>query len=109
MTWFQQFFSDRYRPYMSADIGIIIFGLSSFWLFKLKLNIQNKDFFLIPISIFWLIFNLLLIANFPLIHPKYQPERNVDVMKQRLDMVENYMDYTDEDRKNAKGGVLLDK
>lgn len=109
MTWFQQFFSNRYRPYMSADISIIVFCLSSFWLFKLKPNIQNTKFILIPISILWLTVNLLLIANFPLIHPKYHPERNSDVMTQRLDMVENYENYTDEDRRNAKGGVLLSK
>ena len=109
MTWFQQFFSNRYRPYMSADISIIIFGLSSFWLFKLKFNTLNTKFILIPISILWLIANLLIMANFPLIHPKYHPERNSDVMTQRLDMVENYEDYTEDDRKNAKGGVLLNK
>ena len=92
-TWFQEFFSNRYRAYMTADLSIILFGYSTYVIYILTKNINFKKNILIILSIFWFFLNILIISNFPYIHPKDHVERDSEVSKNRLYMIENYELY----------------
>ena len=108
MTWFQEFAADRYKNYMVADLSLIVVGFSIYYLKELLTNYSKKNLVLTS-SIVWLSFNLFSLVNLPWVHPKEQISRNIEVTNQRLDMVENYKNYSDKDRQNAKGGKLIIK
>lgn len=92
-TWFQEFFSNRYRAYMTADLSIILFGFSSYAIYTFSKNIHLKNNLLIFISILWFFLNILIIINFPYVHPNSHLERDTEVSKNRLYMIENYELY----------------
>lgn len=92
-TWFQEFFSNRYRAYMTADLSIILFGYSTYVIYILTKNIKFNKNILIILSILWFFLNILIISNIPYIHPNDHVERDTEVSKNRLYMIENYELY----------------
>lgn len=91
--------------YMVSDIYILVIF---YFLRSLKQNsflYKNKN---LLITIFCII-GLFTITNFPLRNPYNFEFRNSDVLNQRKDMIENFDEYSDKDRKNARNGVLINK
>ena len=106
-TWFQEFFSNRYREYMTADLSIILFGFSSYTIYTITKNFSFKRNILIIFSVIWFFLNILIILKLPYVHPKNHEERNSDVSKNRLFMIENHELYDEELIKlNSDGKVI---
>ena len=108
MTWFQEFVANRYNYYMVGDLSIFFYGASSYIIFTIIKNNKFQNTIISALSITWVLFSIFSLTNFPWIHPKNQIERNVNVLNQRVDMIENYENYSDEQRLNAKDGKLIE-
>ena len=89
--------------YMVSDISI--------WVVYFTLNsIKNNSYFYNRINIIAIIYSIICIfsiINFPLKNPKNFDFRNTKVLNQRKDMIENFENYTDDDRKKARNGNLI--
>ena len=92
-TWFQEFFSNRYRAYMTADLSIILFGFSTYTIYVFTKNITFKKNILIALSLVWFFLNIFIISNFPLVHPKNHEVRNTEISNNRIYMIENHELY----------------
>ena len=109
-TWFQEFFSNRYRAYMTADLSILIFGFSTYAIYEFTKNVSFKIKILMTLSIIWILLNLLILANFPWIHPNNHEERDREVSENRIFMIENHHLYNRNDIKlNSKQNIFEPK
>lgn len=110
-TWAQVFAANRYFDYMIADFAFIVFGLAAFSFLRFLSIFKDNYSKLILISVIslWLLVNVFHFINFPYIHPYDQKARDTKVMNQRMDMVENPDEYSEEDKAKAKGGNLINK
>ena len=106
-TWFQGFFANRDRAYMTSDLSIFIFGLSALFFAKYSQNLKIKKSFLFLGSFIWLLYNLLVLINLPYVHPYKHLSRDENVSQQRLHMIENYELYDNEKIKKNTGGKII--
>ena len=89
--------------YLISDLTIFVVVLSFIELKK----ISQKKIVLITGS--YLIISIMALTNFPLKSPYNFEFRNQKVLNQRKDMINNFDKYSEEDRKKAKNGNLIEK
>jgi len=115
-TWLQIFAANRYYDYMVSDVAIVIFGLGAWvvwtWLDHFAHRVspapaKTRRRLVQGIVVVWFLGNVLSFVNFPWVHPFDQPARSSDVLENRLEMVENPDEFTDEQRQRAQGGVII--
>lgn len=108
-TWLQIFAANRYYDYMVSDVAIVVFGLGSWAVFELLHQFPERisGGLAKGIVIVWFAVNVLSFVHFPWINPFDQPARNTEVLDNRLEMVENPAEFTEEDRARARGGVIV--
>ena len=87
--------------YLISDLTIFVVVLSFIELKKIS---KTK---IVLITSLYLIVNILTLANFPLKSPHNFEFRNQKVLNQRKDMINNFDEYSDEDREKAKNGNLI--
>ena len=102
-TWLQLFAAARYYDYMVSDVAILIFGLSG-WVAYRWIGTPRVRSFILAI---WFAGNVLSFVHFPYVPPYLQPARSTEVLENRLEMVENPDTYTDAERAQSHGGVIL--
>lgn len=91
-TWLQIFISDRHKTYMTSDLMLVIYPLSSIGLFYFINQINYKILKYIIINVFFMyIFftNIMAYVNFPLIHPYDQPSKNKFLMDEKMNELIN--------------------
>jgi hypothetical protein len=115
-TWAQIFAANRYYDYMVSDVALVVFGLGAWmlwsWLGRVASSVaaspdSARRWIVRSVVSVWFIGNVLSFVNFPWVHPFDQPARSSDVLDNRLEMVENPDEFTDEQRENAQGGVII--
>ncbi|MFW5695799.1 MAG: hypothetical protein ACOCYB_11565 [Alkalispirochaeta sp.] len=117
-TWAQIFAANRYYDYMVSDVAIVIFGLGA-WALWMWISHIAHSFTTSPelvrrrlttgVLTVWFLGNVLSFVNFPWVHPFDQPARRSEVLNNRQEMVENPEEFTDEQREQARGGVIIDR
>ena len=91
-TWLQIFISDRHKTYMTSDLMLVIYPLSSIGLFYFINQINYKILKNIIINIFFIyifLTNIMAYVNFPLIHPYDQPSKNKNLMDEKMNELIN--------------------
>ena len=70
-TWFQFFAANRFRPYMAADMALVVFGLSAFGVARVieARSLTRGTALMVTISLLWLAWNLFEILHLPWVHP----------------------------------------
>lgn len=112
-TWAQVFAADRYYDYMLSDVAVVVFGLAVWLLWDL---LQRWDLrrpgvtrpIATAIVAIWFLGNVLSFVHFPWVHPFDQPARDQAILQNRVELVEQYDLFTDEDRARARDGVLVE-
>lgn len=111
-TWAQVFVADRYYDYMLSDVAIVVFGLAVWLLWDIlkRWDVQRPGIarsLSIAIVGVWFLTNILSFVHFPWVHPFDQPARDQKVLQNRVELVEQYDQFTDEDRARARDGVMV--
>jgi hypothetical protein len=116
-TWGQAFAAARYYDYMLSDVAIVVYGLAG-WLFWSWLEQIGDGTRSSPERLrhwiargvlgVWFLVNVLSFVHFPWVHPFDQPARGGDILENRLEMVENPDQFTDDQRARARGGVIVE-
>lgn len=115
-TWAQIFAANRYYDYMVSDVAIVVFGLGAwvFWAWLKHITEpwrQSREpvrrWLVRGVLTVWFLGNVLSFVNFPWVHPFDQQARSSEVLDNRLEMVENPDEFTDEQRQEAQGGVII--
>lgn len=102
-VWLQLFAAARYFDYMVSDVAFVIFGLGGSVVFR-WIRSSRVRFLLLAL---WFAGSVLSFVNFPYVPPFLQPARSTEVLDNRLEMVENPDTYTDAERAQSHGGVIL--
>ena len=90
--WLQIFISDRHKTYMTSDLMLVIYPLSSIGLFYFINQINYKVLKNIIINVFFIyifLTNIMAYVNFPLIHPYDQPSKNKILMDEKMNELIN--------------------
>lgn len=120
-AFFQYVGVQRSVPYMTADLGIVLFGAAAVGLVAIRQSLRRHargrgtvrrllgERPLIAAAVAASIASAVLnLANFPLVPPAEQPSRDSAVLENRIDMLERPDAYSDEARRLARDGRIVE-
>ena len=91
-TYFQMFVASRYTAYMTYDIAIIVYAFAAFGIYQIidKFKNYNVKKFSIPIiMVFYLIFNVVIMIQYPWVHPYNQVAKTPEALNAHLSKYDN--------------------
>ena len=91
-TYFQMFVASRYTGYMTYDIAIIVYAFAAFGIYQIidKFKNYNVKKFSIPIiMVFYLIFNVVIMIQYPWVHPYNQVAKTPEALNAHLSKYDN--------------------
>ncbi len=106
LATFAQFVAVRrfFVVYLTSDIAFIVFGLSSWVIVEVW---KARERVVRGIVVAYGLVSVLSFVNLPYLSPWEQPYRSPEVIENRLEMVENPDQFTDEEREAAQGGAVI--
>lgn len=119
-AFFQYLGVQRKIPYMTADLGIVVFGAAAVGLTSVRDSLRERLgrgpnsessvaargllAFVVVASLVSAVANLI---NFPWLAPSEQPARDTAVLENRVDILERPEAYSDDARRSARDGRII--
>ena len=86
------FVATRYNAYMTYDISIIVYAFVAFGIYQIIDKFENnniKKFFVPIIMAFYLIYNVVIMIQYPWVHPYNQVAKTPEALNAHLSKYDN--------------------